>query len=78
MKDRPRLLALTATLAALLLSACSQPADKPNPEWDALLAASNEPGDWVTYGGTFDEQRFSRLDQINDTTVGQLGLVGLA
>ncbi|MEZ5749429.1 MAG: PQQ-dependent dehydrogenase, methanol/ethanol family [Caenibius sp.] len=74
MKDRPRLLALTATLAALLLSACSQPADKPNPEWDALLAASNQPGDWVTYGGTFDEQRFSRLDQINDTSVGQLGL----
>jgi len=42
--------------------------------WTQLLAASKDPKDWVTYGGTFDEQRFSQLTQVNDGNVGQLGL----
>src|SRR5262245_61086689 len=31
-------------------------------------------GDWQSYSRTWDEQRFSPLDQINDRNVGQLGL----
>src|SRR5690554_1930919 len=31
-------------------------------------------GDWMSYSRTWDEQRFSPLDQINDGNVGQLGL----
>lgn len=45
-----------------------------SPDWDRLVAAPDNPDDWVTYGGTFDEQRFSRLTQISDVNVGQLGL----
>ncbi len=32
------------------------------------------PGDWMSYGRTYDEQRFSPLTQINDRTAQQLGL----
>ena len=42
--------------------------------WAQLLAASEDPADWVTYGGTFDEQRFSTLAAISDRTVKDLGL----
>lgn len=37
-------------------------------------AAESEPGNWLAYGRTTDEQRFSPLDQINKTNVGQLGV----
>src|ERR1700731_2077436 len=39
-----------------------------------ILHADREPGNWMTYGRTYDEQRFSPLDQINDHNVSQLGL----
>ena len=68
----------TAGIAALLAVAaygCSNgPAtDTGGAAWQKLLAETRDPGDWVTYGGTFDEQRFSKLTQISDKTVGQLG-----
>ncbi|MGB6449936.1 MAG: PQQ-dependent dehydrogenase, methanol/ethanol family [Steroidobacteraceae bacterium] len=37
-----------------------------------LLHAAREPQDWLTYGGSWDEQRYSTLDQINTATVKQL------
>lgn len=74
MNKKPWLPILVAMLTAMALSACSQQAGKSNPEWDALLKASNDPSDWITYGGGFDEQRFSKLDQINDGSVSKLGL----
>ena len=39
--------------------------------------ASAEPasGDWLLYGRTYDDQRFSPLNQINEQTVANLGLV---
>ncbi len=39
-----------------------------------LTAADSEPGNWMTYGRTYDEQRFSPLKQINAGNVGQLQL----
>jgi quinohemoprotein ethanol dehydrogenase len=39
-----------------------------------LLHAAAEPSQWMTYGGTYDEQRFSRLTQINRDNVKKLGL----
>ena len=39
-----------------------------------LEAADSEPGNWMTYGRTYDEQRFSPLDQINTENVAQLKL----
>jgi glucose dehydrogenase len=39
-----------------------------------LLAADEEAGQWMAPGRTYSEQRYSPLNQINDTNVGQLGL----
>jgi len=39
-----------------------------------LNNAASEPGQWLTFGGTYSEQRFSPLDQINTENVDQLGL----
>jgi quinohemoprotein ethanol dehydrogenase len=41
-----------------------------------MLAA--EPGQWLSAGRTYDEQRFSPLAQINESTVGELGLAWFA
>ena len=37
-----------------------------------LVAADAETGDWITHGRTYSEQRFSPLDQIDDSNVGKL------
>ncbi len=39
-----------------------------------IILADREPGNWMSVGRTYDEQRFSPLTQINDHTVGRLGL----
>lgn len=41
---------------------------------DRLLNADADIGNWLTYGRTYQEQRFSPLDQINDKNIDQLGL----
>ncbi len=40
-----------------------------------LRNAAEEPANWLTYGGTYSEQRYSRLDQINSRTVAKLAPV---
>jgi quinohemoprotein ethanol dehydrogenase len=39
-----------------------------------VLNANEQPGNWMTYGRTYDEQRFSPLKQVNDGNVRNLGL----
>jgi PQQ-dependent dehydrogenase (methanol/ethanol family) len=39
-----------------------------------ILAADREPGSWMSYGRTYDEQRFSPLRGINADNVGELKL----
>ena len=39
-----------------------------------IAGAGKEPDQWLTHGGTYQEQRFSRLDKINDGNVSRLGL----
>lgn len=41
----------------------------------ALRAAEGDPANWITYGRTYSEQRFSPLQQIDEQTVSRLGLV---
>ncbi|MGH1421876.1 MAG: PQQ-dependent dehydrogenase, methanol/ethanol family [Hyphomonas sp.] len=40
---------------------------------DRIISASAD-AEWLSYGGTYDEQRHSRLTQINDENVGELGV----
>jgi len=81
---------LLLAFLAILLSGCqpdetapveSTPAeetqDQKRTAWvDAarIIAADSEPENWLAHGRTWSEQRFSPLDQINATSVGQLGL----
>ena len=39
-----------------------------------IIDADDEPGNWLAYGRTYEEQRFSPLQQINKTSVKDLGL----
>jgi quinohemoprotein ethanol dehydrogenase len=69
----------------LLLSASAQteesPAEAaatpaPHAQVDAarLVGADKEPGNWMTYGRTYSEQRFSPLNKVNADNVKDLGL----
>lgn len=37
-----------------------------------IINADKRPQDWLTYGRTYSEQRYSPLDSINERNVGQL------
>ncbi len=79
---------LTLALAALAIVACKprsaseSAAEKPSRLYSGpadidgarILNADDEPGNWMTYGRTYNEQRFSPLNQINDKNAGKLGL----
>ena len=39
-----------------------------------IISADDEPGNWLVHGRTYDEQRFSPLEQINRDNVGRLGM----
>jgi quinohemoprotein ethanol dehydrogenase len=69
-------LLLLVSSAMLALAGCGGAVGDGAPVVDEarLLAAADNPDDWVTHGGTYEEQRFSRLDQITADNVGQLGL----
>jgi quinohemoprotein ethanol dehydrogenase len=41
----------------------------------STLEVANDPANWLMYGRTYDDQRFSPLKQINERTVTNLGLV---
>lgn len=58
--------------AALPLVAAPVPAAKVTAA--RLTNAEREPGQWMTYGGTYSEQRFSPLAKIDAGNVQRLGL----
>jgi len=85
-----RPLALPAIFSLFFLTACDQsepvvPAAKPEqtaksagPRLDVdgarIIAADQEPGNWLSHGRSYDEQRYSPLAQVNDTNAAELGL----
>ncbi|MFO1409313.1 MAG: PQQ-dependent dehydrogenase, methanol/ethanol family [Steroidobacteraceae bacterium] len=73
---RAALLAAAAG-AVVTLAACAGrgPADV---DGARIAAADREPGNWMSYGRTYDEQRFSPLDKINADNVRDLGLAWYA
>ncbi|MFZ2507132.1 MAG: PQQ-dependent dehydrogenase, methanol/ethanol family [Steroidobacteraceae bacterium] len=56
--------------ATLLLVGCG----KTPPPVDAARIENPAPGEWLSYGRGYDEQRFSPLERINDKNVAGLGL----
>ena len=62
-------------IGASALTGCGTNGGKTAQVDDARLLAANEDGaNWMSYGRTYDEQRFSPLTDVNDSNVGQLGL----
>ena len=68
-----------AVLVSLGLALPSLAADKPaNVTRSRMENADREPGNWMSHGRTWGEQRFSPLTQINDSNVKRLGLAWYA
>jgi quinohemoprotein ethanol dehydrogenase len=58
-------------------SAAAQPTSDmkaANVNTERLLGAADDGANWLSYGRTYDEQRFSPLTSINDSNVAKLGL----
>ncbi|MEY4640857.1 MAG: hypothetical protein RLZZ227_851 [Pseudomonadota bacterium] len=70
----PRTLRITTALAFALGSLSAQAQSPAAVTAERLLNADADRGNWLSYGRTYSEQRFSPLDQINDTNIDQLGL----
>jgi len=69
----------SACLALMFVAGCSEPpeAKLSGPaavDEKRILAADTEPGQWLTTGRNYEEQRFSPLAQITPETIGTLGL----
>ncbi len=58
-----------------VLTACAPPEATLRVDDARLIAADQDSANWLTYGRTYNEQRFSPLRQISDSSVGRLGLV---
>ncbi len=70
---------IVAVWAVLFCAACQNKAPEPPPppanvDVARIIKADAEPGNWLSHGRTYSEQRFSPLDKINTQTVSQLGL----
>src|SRR5665213_724557 len=68
------LLATAITAFGFLNQAAAADEPAANVTAKRLVHAAEEPGQWMTYGGTYSEQRFSTLKQIDAGNVSQLGL----
>ena len=67
-------LLLSAAIMAGAQSGAAVAASAADVTQKRLNNAANEPGQWMAYGGTYSEQRFSPVKQINSGNVNQLGL----
>src|SRR5690349_24884642 len=69
-------LSVAAALTCLMLIAIGGLAARAAPVVDdrQLREANADQANWLMYGRTYDEQRFSPLQQINEATVSRLGL----
>ena len=77
---RSRVPGLGLLLTAAIVAGCalnekpSAPTGPADVGANRLANAAGEPGQWMAYGGTYSEQRFSQLKQISSGNVGTLGL----
>src|SRR6201985_1452963 len=71
---RNRATGLCISLLVAVTSGTAFAAGAANVTAERLLHADTEPSQWMTYGGDYNEQRYSRLTKINKDNVKQLGL----
>src|SRR5271163_3991143 len=63
--------AWTVLFGFLVSAACSH---RKTQDDASLRSADRDAGNWLMYGRTYDDHRFSPLNQINEQTIGKLGL----
>ena len=66
-------MSFVVAIAMLAASGCSRSRETVVDD-AALRAADADSANWLTYGHTYSEQRFSSLKQVDEQTVGQLGV----
>lgn len=64
----------SATVCAMALLGCQQARGPAAVDARRLTAADKDPGDWMSQGRTYSEQRFSPLTKVDIANVGNLGL----
>src|ERR1700688_1301191 len=67
-----RLMLACAAISILAIAGCGRKSSEVDDA--ALRAADGDSANWITYGRTYSEQRFSPLKQIDEQSVGKLGL----
>ncbi len=72
-------IALACVLGVLALQSCNSTSQKDtmaaaDVDGPRIISADQEPGNWMSHGRTYDEQRFSPLTDINAGNAGELGL----
>src|ERR1041384_1520064 len=70
MRKRP-VIAWAMLPVLFVLGSCGRPQTVDDAR---LRAADQESGNWLMYGRTYDDHRFSALNQVNEQTVSRLGL----
>ena len=68
-----RAVVVTAIAGLLVLTACQRGSDAAKVD-GARIEAAEENGEWLSYGRTYSEQRYSPLDKVNAANVDKLGL----
>lgn len=62
------------TLIGFIAFSCTSAKKEKHVTEEALLNAASDPTEWLTNGSNYSETRFSKLNQISDENVKDLGL----
>ncbi len=62
------------TITILSITSCSRSHTPALVDDAALRVADADSANWITYGHTYSEQRFSKLEQVDEQSVSRLGL----
>ena len=70
----PGFFRVVVTIPLIFFAGCGELTSEHPVTAERIINADSEPGNWLSHGRTYDEQRFSPLTRINDSNVSDLGL----
>lgn len=75
MRQESAVLRVLSLISAIVLAGCANGSSSQEVDDRRLREVDRDTANWLMYGRTYQEQRFSPLQQINDSNVSRLGLV---